>query len=72
MKVRVQLDTETDFKDFFKLMVSLPHPVYLNDGKRQQVCAQSQLGVLLARMEWDEIYCESEADISHLIRRWII
>lgn len=72
MKVRIELDTMTDVTDFVAAVTSHPGQVYLSDGKHQQICAKSQLGAVLAKMEWDEIYCLSEDDISGKIVKWII
>ncbi len=72
MKVRIELNTMTDVTDFVGAVTKHPGQVYLSDGKRQQICAKSQLGAVLAKMEWDEIYCVSEEDISGSIVKWII
>lgn len=72
MKARIQLDTMSDVTEFMNIVTATKSPVYLSDGKRQQICAQSQLGVLLAKMEWDEIYCICDIDISGSIVKWII
>lgn len=70
MKVRIALDKMSDVVGFVNAVSGVPHEVFLSDGKRQQVCAKSQLGAILAKMEWDEIYCECEADIYAIIARY--
>lgn len=70
MKVRIALDKMSDVVDFVNAVSGVPHDVFLSDGKCQQVCAKSQLGAILAKMEWDEIYCECEADIYAIIARY--
>lgn len=72
MKVRIELDTMSDVTDFVGVVTAVPQQVYLSDGKHQQICAKSQLGAILAKMEWDEIYCVSDVDISGSIVRWIV
>ncbi len=72
MKVRIELNTMTDVTEFVGAVTKHPGQVYLSDGQRQQICAKSQLGAVLAKMEWDEIYCISEDDISGSIVKWII
>ncbi len=72
MKVRIELNTMTDVTDFVGAVTKHSGQVYLSDGKHQQICAKSQLGAVLAKMEWDEIYCISEDDISGSIIKWII
>lgn len=72
MKVRIELDTMSDVTEFVSIVTAIPGQVYLSDGKHQQICAKSQLGAILAKMEWDEIYCVSEEDISGSIVKFII
>lgn len=72
MKVRIELNTMTDVTDFVSTVTAFPGQVYLSDGKHQQICAKSQLGAVLAKMEWDEIYCISDNDISGSIVKWIV
>ncbi len=72
MKARIELNTMTDVTDFVAIVSAVPGQVYLSDGKHQQICAKSQLGAILAKMEWDEIYCISDEDISGSIVRFIV
>ncbi len=72
MKVRIELNTMSDVTDFVSIVTAVPGQVYLSDGKHQQICAKSQLGAILAKMEWDEIYCLSDEDISGSIVKWIV
>jgi hypothetical protein len=72
MKLRIALDTMTDVENFVKAVSQVDAPVYLNDGVHQQVCATSLLGAILAKMEWSEIYCQCELDVSSKILPWII
>ena len=72
MKVRIELDTMSDVSDFVAIVTAHPGQVFLSDNKHQQICAKSQLGAILAKMEWEEIYCVSEDDISGSIVRFIV
>ena len=72
MKARIELNTMTDVTDFVAIVSAVPGQVYLSDAKHQQICAKSQLGAILAKMEWDEIYCISDEDISGSIVRFIV
>jgi hypothetical protein len=72
MKVKIELNTMTDVTDFVGIVTAHPGQVYLSDGERQQICAKSQLGAILAKMEWDEIYCLCDDDISGKIVRFIV
>ena len=72
MKLRIALDTMTDVENFVKTVSQLDTAVYLTDGIHQQICATSILGAILAKMEWAEIYCICERDISGKVLPWII
>ncbi len=62
----------TDVTDFVTIVSACPGQVFLSDDKHQQICAKSQLGAILAKMEWEEIYCVSDEDISGSIVRFIV
>ncbi|MBR2474373.1 MAG: hypothetical protein IKB51_05030 [Clostridia bacterium] len=72
MKARIELNTMSDVTEFVSIVTGVPGQVYLSDGKHQQICAKSQLGAILAKMEWDEIYCVCDEDISGSIVKFII
>lgn len=72
MKVRIELNTMSDVTDFVSIVSKHPGQVYLSDDKHQQICAKSQLGAILAKMEWENIYCVCEDDISGKILRFIV
>jgi hypothetical protein len=72
MKARIELNTMSDVTEFVSIVTAVPEQVYLSDGKHQQICAKSQLGAILAKMEWDEIYCVCDSDISGSIVKFII
>ena len=72
MKARIELDTMSDVTEFVKVVTAHPGQVYLSDGKHQLICAKSQLGAILAKMEWEEIYCVCADDISGSIVKWIV
>jgi len=72
MRVKIRLDTQNDIMDFIKITTALPDPVYLvNKDGTFRVSGKSLLGAMYT-MEWDEVYCESEKDIYHLIEKLII
>ena len=72
MKVRIELNTMTDVTEFVAIVSAHPGQVFLSDDKHQQICAKSQLGAILAKMEWEEIYCVCDEDISGSIVKWIV
>lgn len=73
MRVRVELETLTDIKDFCAAISKIPNDVYLaDDSQKFKISAKSILGLMLAKIEWsDGIYCECEEDIYNLIEKWV-
>ena len=71
MRLKIVLDTMQDVKNFVDTVSRVNAPVFLSDGAHQQVCATSQLGAIFAKMEWSEIYCLCETDISGKIMTWL-
>ena len=71
MKVRVRLDTLTDIQNFVNVAAGVKESVVLRDNIGNQVSAKSLLGAIYT-MEWDEIYCYCEKDISASILSFII
>lgn len=73
MRVRVELETLTDIKDFCTVISNVPNDVYLaDDSQKFKISAKSILGLMLAKIEWsDGIYCECEEDIYNLIEKWV-
>ena len=61
-KVKINLVTMEDVKNFVKIASTVPDKVFVTDGDRYVCNAQSILGCLAA-MEWDNIFAESEFDI---------
>lgn len=73
MRVRVELETLTDIKDFCAVISKVPNDVYLaDDSQKFKISAKSILGLMLAKIEWsDGIYCECEEDIYNLVEKWV-
>lgn len=71
MKQRIRLDTVKDINNFVSIATAIPHKVFLTDGKEFKVSAKSLLGAMFT-VEWDEIYCECDTDISGKIVNYII
>jgi len=72
MKVRIRLDTLSDVHAFVKIASSCAcGDVYITDGNGLKVSAKSILGALYA-LEFDELWCESEEDIYHNIKDFIV
>ena len=71
MRVRVRLDTMTDIQQFVAVATTIPERVSLEDDSGNRVCAKSLLGALYT-VEWNEVYCYCDRDISGHLAKWII
>ena len=70
MKVRIELDTLSDVREFVTIATSIPAPVHLvSDNFR--VSAKSLLGAMYT-MEWAEVWCECDEDIYSKIEKFVI
>lgn len=63
-RVKINLVTMEDVKNFVKIASTIPERVSITDGENYICNAKSILGCLAA-MEWDQMYAESESDIYH-------
>ena len=71
MRVKIRLDTMGDIQSFVAAATAVPERVSLEDNNGNRVCAKSLLGAIYT-MEWDEIYCYCDRDISGHLAKWII
>ena len=71
MRVKIRLDTMKDINEFIKKTTSIPEKVSLEDNEGHCVSAKSLIGALYT-LEWSEIYCNCDKDISGEILKWII
>jgi hypothetical protein len=71
MRVKLRLDTMRDIKGFVNTVSAIAEKVHLQDDEGHCVSAKSIMGALYS-MEWDNIYCECDRDISGAILKWII
>ena len=70
MKVRIELDTLSDVREFVKAVTTVEAPVHLV-SENLRVSAKSLLGAMYT-MEWSEVWCECEEDIYNKIARFVI
>lgn len=70
MKVKISLDTMSEVSQFVAITTSIENPVYLSSHDFK-VSAKSLLGCLCS-MEWDDVWCECEEDISGRILKFVI
>ena len=72
MRVRVELETMTDINKFCSAVSNINADIYLTDNiNRFKVNAKSIIGLMLAKIEWSEIFCECEEDIYSAIEPWV-
>ena len=70
MKYRIRLDTLSDVNRFVKIATEYPGKITLTDGDNFSVSGKSLLGAMYT-MEWDQVYCETEHEIYHLIKDFV-
>lgn len=71
MEVKIVLDTMTDIQKFVNTVSGVEEKVTLKDGSGHCVSAKSLLGAIYT-MEWKDIYCHCERDITTKIMPWVI
>ena len=71
MKAQIRLDTMSDVHRFVQIASISNGKVYITDNDGLKVSAKSLLGALYA-LEFEELWCESEEDIYHMIEDFII
>lgn len=71
MRYRIRLDTMSDVNNFVKMATTHPGKIMLSDGEHFTVSGKSLLGAMYT-MEWDQIFCESDHEIYHLIKDFIV
>lgn len=70
MRMKIRLDTMSEINAFVSAMTKTGANVFLTDKNRNFiVSAKSMLGAVYS-MEWDEVWCESDEDIFHVISRF--
>ena len=71
MKVKIRLDTMKDINQFVNICSKVPEAAHVSDGAGLKVSAKSILGVMYS-MEFDEIWCETEANLYSQLDKFII
>ena len=72
MKMRINLDTQSDVLEFCKIVSNVDGEVRIvgmDGGQQVSVNAKSLLGLLYSQT-WNGIWCESENDIYSLISKF--
>lgn len=71
MRYKIRLDTMAEVNRFVGVATKHKGSIVLTDGEKFSVNGKSLLGAMYT-FEWDEIYCESETEIYHLIKDFIV
>ncbi len=70
MRIKIHLDTMSDINAFVAAMTKTGANVFLTDKDRNFiVSAKSMLGAVYS-MEWEEVWCESDEDIYHVVSKF--
>ncbi len=70
MRIKIRLDTMGEINAFVGAMTKTTANVFLTDKNRNFiVSAKSMLGAVYS-MEWDEVWCESDEDIFHIVTKF--
>lgn len=70
MRLKIRLDTMSEINAFVGAMTKSNANVFLTDKERNFiVSAKSMLGAVYS-MEWDEVWCESDEDIYHIVSKF--
>lgn len=70
-RTKIRLDTLSSVNKFVEVMGQLDYPVWLEDGGGCRVSARSMLGALYS-LEWDDIYCYCDIDITAKLMPWMV
>lgn len=70
-KYRIRIDTMADVNRFVGIATQIPGKLILTDDENFTVNGKSLLGAMYT-FEWDQIYCQSEAEIYFKIKDFII
>ena len=71
MRYKIRLDTMADVNRFVAMATKHQGKIVLTDDENYSVNGKSLLGAMYT-FEWDQIYCESETEIYHLIKDFIV
>ena len=72
MRMKINLDTQSDVLEFCKIVSNVDGEVRIvgmDGGQEVSVNAKSLLGLLYSQT-WNDIWCESEKDIYSLISKF--
>lgn len=68
---KIRLDTLSEVHQFVKVASSVNGHITITDKQGLRVSGKSVLGMLYA-MEFEELWCESDTEVYHLIESFIV
>ena len=71
MRYRIRLDTMAEVNRFVGIAGKINGKIVLTDGDNFTVNGKSLLGAMYT-FEWDRIFCESDHEIYHMIKDFIV
>ena len=71
MRYRIRLETMAEVNRFVGIATKVTGKLTLTDGDNFTVNGKSLLGAMYT-FEWERIFCESENEIYHLIKDFIV
>lgn len=71
VKNKIRLDTQREVAHFVNRASLVPYAVTVTDNAGLRVNAKSLMGMLYA-MEFEELWCECEADIYSIIEEFVV
>ena len=71
MRYRIRLETMAEVNKFVGIATKVTGKLTLTDGDNFTVNGKSLLGAMYT-FEWERIFCESEHEIYHLIKDFIV
>ena len=74
MKLKIRLDTMQDINDFIDIAETISKNIYLVNGDGDfKVPIRSRLGAIaIANLHFDDLWVESDVDLSPKILKWIV
>lgn len=68
---RIELNSASAIREFTRIASNCKYEVNIVNG-RHRLSAKSFLGVMLAKISWDEIYIESDTDCYYEFEKFIV
>ena len=70
-RVKIRLETSEQVVKFINQIHTTDAQVHLTNGDNFRVSGRSLLGAMCT-IEWDDVYCESDKPIDHILMDYIV